>query len=73
MGIEQMIAHEEAIKERSLRMRDKDKDRLSEKIEEAINILSLEKYLDMPDYLIAQMLVDFMDAMVRAKNAKRRG
>lgn len=50
-------------------MRSKDKRKLADKIEEAINILSLEHYLEIPDYIIAEMLVDHLEAVVKAKQS----
>lgn len=49
------------------KMREKDRQRFSEKIEQAVNCLSLEGNLNMPDFIIAEMMVSFFEATVIAK------
>lgn len=49
-------------------MTEKEIKKLSEKIEEAVNTLSLENYLDMPDFIIAEMLVFHLNTMIKAHN-----
>jgi len=50
-------------------MREKDKERLTYKIEEAINTLSLEHYLDLPDWKIAELLVGHFEYLVKFKES----
>ena len=50
-----------------LGMREKDVARLASKIEEAVNTLSLEHYLDMPDFIIGTYLAETFNNMVKAR------
>lgn len=55
-----------------LGMREKDVARLASKIEEAVNTLSLEHYLDMPDFIIGTHMAETFNNMVKAKQATDR-
>tara|TARA_R100001086_G_scaffold214248_1_gene130253 strand:+ start:773 stop:979 length:207 start_codon:yes stop_codon:yes gene_type:complete len=52
------------------KLRQKDIDRLALKIENAINTLSLENYLDMPDFVIGEMLANNFASIVNAYQTK---